>query len=70
MGRFEISAFLAGIVYFVATVTYTYVDGKVLHAYFFSLVALAVLPAEWAVGEALKMRFSISSRWSPCRIPP
>jgi len=28
---------------------------------FFLLVALAVLPAEWAVGEALKMRFSISA---------
>ena len=36
MGRFEISAFLAGTVYFVATVTYTYVEGQVLHAYFSS----------------------------------
>ena len=60
MGRFEISAFLAGIVYFVATVTYTYVDGRFYMPICFLLVALAVLPAEWAVGEALKMRFSIS----------
>ena len=27
---------------------------------FFLLIALAVLPADWAVGEALEMRFSIS----------
>jgi len=58
--RFEISAFLAGIVYFAATVTYTYVDGRFYMSIFFLLVALAVLPAEWAVGEALEMRFSIS----------
>ena len=37
MRRFEISAFLAGTVYFVATVTYTYVEGQVLHTYFFPL---------------------------------
>ena len=59
--RFEISAFLAGIVYFVATVTYTYVEGRFYIPIFFLLVALAVLPAEWAVGQALKGRFSI---WS------
>jgi hypothetical protein len=58
--RFEISAFLAGIVYFVATVTYTFVDGRFYLPICFLLVALAVLPAEWAAGEALKMRFSIS----------
>jgi len=59
MGRFEISAFLAGIVFFVAAVTYAYVDGRLYIPIFFLLVALAVLPAEWAVGESLKMRFSI-----------
>jgi hypothetical protein len=59
--RFEISAFLAGIVYFVATVTYTFVDMRFYMPIFFLLVALAVLPAEWAVGEALKMNFSIST---------
>ena len=58
--RFEISAFLAGIVYIMATVTYTYVEGRFYIPVFFLLVALAVLPAEWAVGEALKRRFSIS----------
>jgi hypothetical protein len=57
--RFEISAFLAGIVYIMATVTYTYVEGRFYIPVFFLLVALAVLPAEWAIGEALKMRFSI-----------
>jgi hypothetical protein len=59
MRRFEITAFLAGTVYFVATVTYTYVEGRFYIPISFLLVALAVLPAEWAVGEALKMRFSI-----------
>jgi len=59
MGRFEISAFLAGIVFFVAAVTYAYVDGRFYMPIFFLLVALAVLPAEWAVGETLKMCFSI-----------
>lgn len=59
--RFEISAFLAGIVYFVATVIYAFADGRFYVPIFFLLVGLAVLPAEWAVGEALKMRFSISA---------
>jgi hypothetical protein len=58
---FEISAFLAGTVYFAATITYTFVDARFYLPIFFLLVALAVLPAEWAVGEALKMRFSIST---------
>src|SRR6266705_520655 len=45
--RFEISAFLAGIVYFVATVTYTFADGRLYMPVFFLLVGLAVLPTEW-----------------------
>jgi hypothetical protein len=57
--RFEICAFLAGIVYIMAIVTYTYVDGRFYMPVFFLLVALAVLPAEWAVGQALKKRFSV-----------
>jgi hypothetical protein len=60
MRRFEITAFLAGTSYFVATVTYTYVECRFYIPIFFLLVALAVLPAEWAVGEALKLRFSIA----------
>src|SRR6266853_4730953 len=56
--RFEISAFLAGIVYFVATVTYTYVDGRLYMPIFFLLVALAVLPAEWAIRSSFKSRYS------------
>jgi hypothetical protein len=59
MGRFEISAFLAGTVYFVSTVTFTYVEGRFYMPIFFLLVALAVLPAEWAAGQAFKGRFSI-----------
>ena len=59
--RFEISALLAGTVFFVATTTYRFVDARFYLPILFLLVALAVLPAEWAVGEALKMRFSIST---------
>ena len=59
--RFEISAFLAGIVYIVSTVTYKYIEGRFYVPVFFLLVALAVLPAEWAMGQALKRRFSV---WS------
>jgi hypothetical protein len=59
MGRFEISALLAGIIYTMATVTYTYVEGRFYIPVFFLLVPLAVLPSAWAVGQALKMRFSI-----------
>jgi hypothetical protein len=57
--RFEISAFLAGIIYIMATVTYTYVEGRFYIPVFFLLVALAVLPSEWAVAQAVKRRFSI-----------
>ena len=59
MRRFEISAFLAGTVYFVAIVTYAYVEGRFYIPILFLLVALAVLPAEWAVGQAVKGRVSI-----------
>ena len=58
IGRFEISAFLAGTAYFVATVTYTYVEGRFYIPIFLLLVSLAVLPAERAMGQALKGRFS------------
>ncbi len=57
--RFEISAFLAGIVYVTATVAFSYVETRFYIPVFFLLVALAVLPAEWALNEALKARFSI-----------
>ncbi len=56
--RFEISAFLAGIVYFVATVTYTFADGRLYMPVFFLLVGLAVLPAEWAIKGSFKSRYS------------
>lgn len=58
---FEISACLAVIVYIMATLTYGYIEGRFYLPVFLLLVALAVLPAEWAVNKALKMRFSI---WS------
>jgi hypothetical protein len=59
--RFEISAFLAGIVYIIATVTYTYIEARFYMPVFFLLVGLAVLPAEWAVGQVLNRRFSIAA---------
>jgi len=57
--RFQIAAFLAGISYCVATITYPFVDGRFYIPIFFLLVGLAVLPAEWALNEALKMRFPV-----------
>ena len=59
MRRFEISAFLAGTVYLVTVVTYAYVEGRFYIPVLFLLVALGVLPADWAVGQALHGRFSI-----------
>jgi hypothetical protein len=59
--RFEISAFLAGTVYVISTVTYAYVEGRLYMPIFFFLVALAVLPSEWAVDQTLNSRVSI---WS------
>jgi hypothetical protein len=59
--RFEISAFLAGIVYLVATVTFTWADARFYIPIFFLLVGLAVLPAEWALNEALRKHFFISA---------
>jgi hypothetical protein len=59
LNRFTLSAFLAGISYFVATLTYAFVDGRFYLPVIFLLVALAVSPAEWAVSQAIKMRFSI-----------
>ena len=61
MRPFEISAFLAGTVYIMATLAYSYVEGRFYMPVFLLLVALAVLPPEWAVGQAFKGRFSI---WS------
>jgi hypothetical protein len=56
--RFEISALLAGTVFFVATATYSFVDGRFYMPIFFLLVALAVLPAEWAIRRSFNSRYS------------
>jgi hypothetical protein len=40
-------------------VTYTYVEGRFYIPVFFLCVPLAVLPSEWAVGQALKKRLSM-----------
>jgi len=55
--RFEISALLAGTVFLVATATYRFVDGRFYMPILFLLVALAVLPAEWAIRESFKSRY-------------
>lgn len=55
--RFEISAFLAGTVFFIATVTLRFVDGRFYLPILFLLVALAVLPVEWAIRESFKSRY-------------
>jgi uncharacterized membrane protein (GlpM family) len=59
MRRFEISVLLAASVYFVSIVTCTFVEGRFYIPIFLLLVALAVLPVEWAVNQALKGRLSI-----------
>ena len=59
--RFEVSAFLAGISYSIATLTYAFVDGRFYLPIFFLLISVAVLPTEWAVLKTLEMRFSISA---------
>jgi hypothetical protein len=59
MRAFEISALLAASVYFVAIVTYSYVQGRFYIPVFFLMVALAVLPAEWAVDRAVNGQLSI-----------
>jgi len=59
--RFEISAFLAGTVYVMAIITYAYVEGRFYMPVFFLFVGLAVLPADWAVAQALNGRFSLCS---------
>ncbi len=56
--RFEISALLAGTVFFVATASFRFVDGRFYMPILFLLVALAVLPAEWAIRESFKSRYS------------
>jgi hypothetical protein len=59
--RFTVAAFLGGISYFVATLTYAFVDGRFYLPLFFLLVPLAILPGEWALSNALKLLFSLST---------
>jgi hypothetical protein len=61
MDRFAVSAFLGGVSYFVATLTYAFADGRFYLPVFLLLVVLAVLPAEWAVSQILELRFSVST---------
>jgi len=58
---FEISAFVGGTVYIMTTLAFSYVEGRFYVPVFFLLVALAVLPAEWAVNQAFSGRVSVLS---------
>ena len=59
VNRFTLSAFLGAGTYFIATLTYAFVDGRFYLPLFILLVALAILPAEWAVSSTLRLRFSL-----------
>lgn len=59
-GRFEISALLAGTVFFIAIATFNFVDGRFYMPILFLLVPLAVLPLEWATRESFKSRYLFS----------
>jgi hypothetical protein len=56
---FEISAFLAGTVYIMATLAFSWVELRFYVPVFLLLIALAVPAPEWAVGQAFKGRFSM-----------
>lgn len=55
---FVISAFLAGGVFFISTITFSYVDVRLYMPIFFLLVALSILPGEWALENVCKKRFT------------
>jgi hypothetical protein len=59
--RFTVSVFIGAASYFIATLTYAFVDGRFYLPLFFLFVSLAILPAEWAISNALKLRFSLST---------
>jgi hypothetical protein len=61
VSRFAVSAFLAGISYSIATLTYAFVDGRFYLPIFFLLISVAVLPTEWAVLKTLELHFPISA---------
>jgi hypothetical protein len=56
-----VSAFLGAGSYFVATLTYAFVDGRFYLPLLLLLVPLAILPGEWAISKALKLRLSLST---------
>ena len=59
MRPFEISAFLGATFYIMATLAFSYVEERFYVPVFFLLIGLAVLPAEWAVGQAFRKRVSV-----------
>jgi hypothetical protein len=60
INRFTVSAFLGWGSYFIATLTYAFVDGRFYLPLFLLLIPVAILPAEWAISNALKLHFSVS----------
>ena len=67
--RFEISAFLAGTVYFMATVTFTYVEGQVLHTYFFPFGCARRSACGMGSGPSSQGALFDLERWSAGGIP-
>ena len=61
VNRFTLSAFAGAGTYFIATLTYAFVDGRFYLPLFFLLIPLAILPAEWAISKALRRQFSFST---------
>ena len=61
VNRFTVSASLAWASYFIATLTYAFVDGRFYLPLFLLLIPVAILPAEWAVSNALNPHFSVST---------
>jgi len=59
--RFTLSAFLGAGSYVIATLTYAFVDARFYLPLFLLLIPLAILPAEWAISSALKLRYSLST---------
>ena len=61
INRFTVSAFLGAVSYFILTLTYAFVDGRFYIPLFLLLIPVAILAAEWAMSNALKLRFSLST---------
>jgi hypothetical protein len=60
-GKFELGASLAGITFLFATMTYNFVDGRFYMPIFFLLIAVAILPVEWAIRRICHRPYSFAA---------